>query len=75
MTKEYHRHDLIDAIDEMCKNNYPAKSGVLSTVLDSVLITIEVWEPELFKRIMETEMTVLERVKEELRKKGGQNND
>ena len=75
MTKEYHRHDLIDAIDEMCKNNYPAKSGVLSAVLLHVLITVEVWDRELFKRIMETEMGVQERVKEELRKKGGQNND
>ena len=27
MTKEYHKHELIDAIDEMCGNNYAAKSG------------------------------------------------
>lgn len=73
MTKEYHRHELIEAIEETCRNNYAAKSGVLSAVLESVLITAEVWEPELFKRIMETEMAVQERVKEELRKRGEHN--
>lgn len=75
MTKEYRRHELIEAIDEMYKNNYAAKSGVLSAVLESVLIAVEVWEPELFKRIMKNEMAVQEMIKGELRKKGGQNND
>ena len=69
MTKEYHRRDLIEAIDEMYGSNYAAKSGALSGVLKSVLITVDVWEPELFKRIMETEMAVQEIIK------GEQNDD
>ncbi len=65
MTKEYSRNDLRDAIDDMYGSNYAGKSGCLQAVLESVLITVEVWEPELFKRIMETEMAVQEMIKGE----------
>ena len=67
MTKEYHRSDLIEAIEERCGNDYAAEAGALLAVLESVLITVEVWEPELFKRIMETEMAVQEMIKGEER--------
>lgn len=75
MTKEYNRNDLIDSIDDMYGSDYAGKSGGLSAVLESVLITVEVWDRELFKRIMELELHVQERVKEELRKRGEQNDD
>lgn len=65
MTKEYNSKDLVDAIDEMYGNDYAGKSGCLQAVLQSVLITVEVREPELFKRIMETEMAVQEMIKGE----------
>ncbi len=58
MTKEYSRNDLTDAIDEMYGSDYAGKSGCLKAVLQSILITVEVQEPELFKRIMDTEMAV-----------------
>ena len=65
MTKEYSRNDLIDAIDDMYGSNYAGKSGCLQAVLQSILITVEVQEPELFKRIMDTEMAVQELIKGE----------
>jgi len=64
MTKEYHRLDLIDAIDKMYGRDYAGKSGVLSAVLESVLLTVEVWEPGLFEDIMRNEMAVQEKVKQ-----------
>ncbi len=69
MTKEYSRNDLIDSIDDMYGSNYAGKSGCLQAVLESILITVEVQEPELFKRIMDTEMAVQEVIK------GEQNDD
>ncbi len=60
MTKEYNSKDLVDAIDEMYGIDYALKSGYLQAVLQSILITVEVREPELFKRIMDTEMAVQE---------------
>lgn len=78
MTKEYNRNDLIDSIDDMYGSDYAGKSGCLQAVLQSILITVEVKEPELFKRIMDTEMAVqawLKVVHEDVGIKGEQNDD
>ena len=78
MTKEYNSKDLLDAIDKMYGSDYAGKSGCLQAVLQSILITVEVREPELFNKIMDTEMAVqgwLKAVHEDVGIKGEQNDD
>ena len=65
MTKtNYHRNDLIDLIREQYKDDYPTMSGSLIGTLASVLIRVEVSNPELFQEIMEFEMETQERIRE-----------
>ena len=56
--KKYTRHDLLDAIQKMYPDNYPAQAGCLRAALASVLIHVEVNHPEMFQKIMEFEMRV-----------------
>ena len=58
----YHRNDLIDLIREQYKDDYPSMSGSLRAVLASVLIQVEVRNPELFQEIMAFEMATQERM-------------
>jgi len=60
----YHRNDLIDLIREQYKDDYPTMSGSLMGTLASVLIRVEVSNPELFQEIMEFEMETQERIRE-----------
>ena len=65
MTKtNYHRNDLVDLIREQYKDDYPSMAGSLIGTLSSVLIQVEVEDPELFQEIMEFEMETQERIKE-----------
>ena len=59
----YRSNDLIDLIKDRCKDNYPRMSGALMGTLASVLIQVEVEDPELFQKIMKFEMAVQERMK------------
>ena len=61
----YHRNDLIDLIKDRCKDNYPRMSGALIGTLASVLIQVEVEDPELFQKIMKVEMAAQELMKSE----------
>ena len=58
----YHRNDLIDLIRNQYKDDYPSMSGFLIGTLASVLIQVEVSNPELFQEIMEFEMATQERM-------------
>jgi hypothetical protein len=63
MTKtNYHRNDLIDLIREQYKGDYPTMSGSLLATLSSVLIQVEVHDPELFQEIMEFEVGTQESI-------------
>ena len=59
----YHRNDLIDLIREQYKDDYPTMSGSLIGTLSSVLIQVEVEDPELFQEIMAFEMDTQELMK------------
>ena len=60
----YHRNDLIDLIRNQYKDDYPSMSGSLIGTLASILIRLEVHDPEFFKEIMEFEMKTQERIRE-----------
>ena len=63
MTKtNYHRNDLVDLIEEQYKGDYPSMSGSLIGTLVSVLIQLEVHDPEFFKEVMEFEMGTQKRM-------------
>jgi len=65
MTKtNYHRNDLIDLIRKQYKDEYPSMAGSLIGTLASVLIQVEVRNPELFQEIMEFEIGTQERIRE-----------
>ena len=65
MTKEYTPSDLNKIIQETFPSDYPAQAGSLKATLSSVLITVKSRDPELFEEIMEFEMRVSEKIKEE----------
>ena len=58
----YHRGDLIDLIRNQYKDDNPSMSGSLIGTLASVLIRLEVHDPELFQEIMEFEVRTQERM-------------
>ena len=61
MTKtNYHRNDLIDLIRKQYRDDCPSMAGSLIGALTSVLIQVEVEDPELFQEIMEFEMETQE---------------
>lgn len=61
MTKtNYHRNDLIDLIREQYRDDFPSMAGSLIGALTSVLIQVEVEDPELFQKIMQFEMATQE---------------
>ena len=59
----YHRNELIDLIKDQYKGDYASMSGVLGAALASVLIKVEVEDPEMFQKIMKFEMAAQERMK------------
>jgi hypothetical protein len=65
MTKaNYQRHELLDLIEEQYKGDYPSMSGSFAGTLASVLIQVEVRNPELFQKIMEFEIGTRRRIME-----------
>jgi hypothetical protein len=54
--KTYHFDDLISSIEERLPFQYAAQAGALNAALISVLMTVEVRDPELFQEIMAFEM-------------------
>jgi len=54
--QEYTRHDLLKVIADTYPDCYASQSGNLKAALASVLIQVEVHDPELFKKIMNFEM-------------------
>ena len=60
---KYHRNDLILSIEDMNPNCYPSQAGMLKAVLSSVLIHVEVHDPEMFQEIMQFEMRVSKKLK------------
>ena len=54
--KTYHRNDLILSVEDMHPNCYPSQAGSLKAMLASVLIHVEVHDPEMFEKIMDFEM-------------------
>ena len=61
----YRSNDLIDLILNQYKDDHPRMSGALWAALASVLIRVEVEDPELFQKIMKFEMAAQERMKSE----------
>jgi hypothetical protein len=65
MTKtNYQRHELLDLIEEQYKGDYPSMSGSFAGTLASVLIQVEVRNPELFQEIMAFEIGTQKRIME-----------
>ena len=60
----YHRNDLIDLIRNQYKDDHPSMSGSLIGTLSSVLMYLELYDPEFFQEIMEFEMKTQERIRE-----------
>ncbi len=60
---KYCRNDLIRSIEDMNPNCYPSQAGNLKAALASVLISVEVHDPEMFQEIMQFEMRCQERMK------------
>ena len=65
MTKEYTTQDLVESIKELYPENYPAQVGHLRNALWSVLTSVKISDPEMFKRIIEFEIKVSERLKKQ----------
>lgn len=66
---KYHRNDLILSIEDMNPNCYPSQAGALKAVLSSVLIHVEVHDPEMFQEIMQFEMRVSDQERKKLKSK------
>ncbi len=60
---KYHWNDLIRSIEETNPNCHPSQAGMLKAALASVLISVEVHDPDLFQKIMQFEMRCQERMK------------
>ena len=63
MTTDY--RDILETVERMFPNDYPAQTGVLRATLASVLISVKVRNPELFEYIVGGEMETLKRVAED----------
>ncbi len=66
MTKDYTRHDITDLIESMYEGNYPAQAGCLRATISSILISVELRDPDLFKEIMRFEMKTTGALKKKL---------
>ena len=62
--KKYTRNDLLKEIEDMFPNCYARQAGCLKGVLASVLISVEVRAPELFKDIIDFEMRTTKSLKD-----------
>ena len=54
--QKYTRHDLLKVIEDTYPDCYASQAGNLKAALASVLIQVEVHDPELFQKIMHFEM-------------------
>ena len=63
MTTDY--RDILEAVDHMYPNDYPARTGVLKSLYTSALISVKVRNPELFEHIVGREMETLKRLAKE----------
>ena len=61
---EYTRVDLIRSAEEMYPDCYAKQAGNLRATLNSVLLHVEVHNPEMFQEIIQFEMRCQERMKE-----------
>jgi hypothetical protein len=61
--KTYHCNDLTQIIEERLPFQYPEQVGSLKAALMSILMTVEVRDPELFQEIMAFEMNCETRMK------------
>ena len=61
---EYTRGDLIRSAEEMYPDCYASQAGNLRSILNSVLLHVEVHDPEMFQEIIQFEMRCQERMKE-----------
>ena len=57
--------DILETVERMFPNDYPAQTGVLRATLTSVLISVKVRDPELFEDIVENQMETLKRLAKE----------
>ena len=60
MTVDY--RDILEAVDRIYSNNYPAQTGALRAILTSVLVSVKVRDPDMFQEIVESEMQIQERM-------------
>ena len=60
---KYHRDDLLRSVESMNPDCYPSQASNLKAILLSVLIHVEVHDPDLFQEIMKFEMRCQERMK------------
>ena len=65
MTVKYNHYDILDFIECMHFNDYPAQTGVLRATLTSVLISVKVRNPELFEHIVKNQMETLKELAKE----------
>lgn len=69
---EYTVSDINNIIRDTFPNDYPAQAGSLKASLSSVLIAVKNRDPKLFEEIMEFEMRVSEKIKEEEQERRGE---
>ena len=55
--------DILESVERMHPNNYPAQAGALRAILTSVLISVRVRDPEMYQEIVEFEVRCEERMK------------
>ena len=55
--------DILESVERMHPNDYPAKTGALRAILTSVLISVRVRDPEMYQEIVEFEMCIQDRMK------------
>ena len=63
MTKEYTRDEVVNAAADVYPDHLAAQYGMLKSILSSVLIHVEVYDPKMFQEIASFEMRVTERMK------------
>jgi len=62
---EYTTYDLNKIIEETYPNDYVSQAGTLRAVLSSALTHVKVRDPKMFEEIVQFEMIVQEKMKED----------
>lgn len=60
---KYHRYDLLRSVEILNPDCYPSQAGNLKSILQGVLIYVEVHDPKMFQKIMQFEMRCQKRMK------------